>query len=57
VCFRFLLQILPSARPLRNPETVLALTSVQIGYLCGAAVRLSLEQLVPSAGTMSRFYW
>lgn len=36
-------------------ETVIALTSVQIGYLGGAS--LFLEQSRPSAAAMSRSHW
>jgi len=35
-------------------ETVIALTSVQIGYLVGAGVRIFLEQSRPSAAAMLR---
>jgi len=38
-------------------ETVIALTSVQIGYLGGAAVRLFLEQSHASATAMLRSNW
>jgi hypothetical protein len=38
-------------------ETVIALISVQFGYLGGAATRLSLEQPRPSAAAMSRPNW
>jgi hypothetical protein len=36
-------------------ETVIALTSVQIGYLGGAAMRLFLERSHPSVAAMSHF--